>query len=110
MVANAGAGPEPIPFKQLTSQELAQGIAYCMTPQARSAAQAIADRMKSENGVQAAAQSWLRQLPKQSMRCDLVPSQPAAWTYNEGKSPIRMSKLVAEELVSRDVIEAKQLQ
>ncbi|OLN97672.1 Sterol 3-beta-glucosyltransferase UGT80A2-like protein 2 [Colletotrichum chlorophyti] len=110
MVANAGAGPEPIPFKQLTSQKLADGIGYCMTPQARSAAQAIAERMRSENGVQAAAQSWLRQLPKQRLQCDLIPSQPAAWTYKKGKKPVKISKLAAEELVSRKVIEAKHLE
>lgn len=110
MVANAGAGPEPIPFKKLTVQNLAEGISYCMTPQARSAARAIAEQMKSEQGVQAAAQSWLRQLPKEQMRCDLVPSQPAAWTYQKGKKPIKMSKVAAEELVTRKVIETKHLE
>ena len=110
MVANAGAGPKPIPFKQLDSQKLADGIVYCLTPQARSAAQSIAEQMKSEQGVQAAAQSWLRQLPKHRLRCDLVPSEPAAWVYRKGKKPIKLSKIAAEELVSRKVIDAKQLE
>ncbi|KAK0721774.1 hypothetical protein B0T26DRAFT_700265 [Lasiosphaeria miniovina] len=110
MVANAGAGPKPIPSKQLDSQKLAEGIAYCLTPQARSAAQSIAEQMKSEQGVQAAAQSWLRQLPKHRLRCDLVPSEPAAWVYKKGKKPIKLSKIAAEELVSRKVIEAKKLE
>ncbi|KAH6669186.1 hypothetical protein F5X68DRAFT_142306 [Plectosphaerella plurivora] len=110
MVANAGAGPEPIPFKQLTSKKLAEGISYCMTPEARAAAQTIADQMKSEDGVKAAAQSWLRQLPRQTLRCELIPSLPAAWIYKKGKKPVRMSKLAAEELVSRNAIEAKHLE
>lgn len=110
MVANAGAGPKPIPSKQLDSQKLADGIAYCLTPQARSAAQSIAEQIKSEQGVQAAAQSWLRQLPKHRLPCDLVPTEPAAWVYKKGKKPIKLSKIVAEELVSRKVIEAKHLE
>lgn len=112
MVANAGAGPKPIPFKQLDPQKLADGIAYCLTPQARSAAQSIAEQMKSEQGVQAAAQSWLRQLPKHRMRCDVLPNQPAAWVYRKGKGKksMRLSKIAAEELVSRKMIDNKQLE
>ncbi|KAH6840590.1 hypothetical protein B0I37DRAFT_347054 [Chaetomium sp. MPI-CAGE-AT-0009] len=111
MVANAGAGPKPIPFKQLDSQKLADAIGYCLTPQARSAAQSIAEQMKSEQGVQAAAQSWLRQLPKQHrMRCDLLPSQPAVWVYRKAKKSIRLSKIAAEELVSRKMIDTKHLE
>jgi hypothetical protein len=111
MVAKAGAGPWPIPFKKLNAEKLAEGIEYCLTPEARQAAQSIAERMSSEEGVQAAAQSWLRQLPKQQhLRCDLLPSQPAAWMYKKGKEPIKLSKIAAEELVARKVIDAKHLE
>jgi hypothetical protein len=110
MVANAGAGPKPIPPSQLDPQTLADGIVYCLTPQARSAAQALAEQMQSEQGVQAAAQSWLRQLPKHRLQCDLVPTEPAAWVYKKGKKPVKLSKIVAEELVSRKVIDAKHLE
>jgi hypothetical protein len=111
MVANAGAGPMPVPFKKLTAQTLADGIASCLTPQAKSAAQSIAEQMDSEQGVQAAAQSWLRQLPaKQRLRCDLLPSQPAAWVYKKGKKPVKLSKMAAEELVSRKTVNAKHLE
>lgn len=110
MVANAGAGPKPIPFRYLESQTLADGIAYCLTPQARSAAQSIAGQMRSEDGVQAAVQSWLRQLPMRRMRCDLLPSQPAAWVYKKGKICTRLSKIAAEELVSRKMVDTKRLE
>jgi hypothetical protein len=111
MVANAGAGPTPVRFKQLSAQKLADGIAYCLTPQAKSAAQLIAEKMKSERGVEAAAQSWLRQLPAtQRLRCDLLPSQPAAWVYKKGKKPVKLSKMAAEELVSRKAVNPKHLE
>jgi hypothetical protein len=110
MVANAGAGPKPVRFKQLNAQKLADGIAYCLTPQAKSAAQSIAEQMKSEHGVQAAAQSWLRQLPTPRLRCDLLSSQPAVWVYKKGKKAIKLSKVAAEELVSRKAVNAKHLE
>lgn len=87
---NAGAGPKPVPAKQLDSQKLADGIMYCLTTQARSAAQDIAEQMKSEQGVQAAVQSWLRQLSKHRLRCDVVHSEPAAWVYKKGKNPVKL--------------------
>lgn len=110
MVASAGAGPKPIPFKQLEPETLANGIAYCLTPQANCAAQSIAEHMKTERGVQTAAQSWLRQLPKRRLRCDLLPDQPAAWIYKKGKKPVRLSKIAAEELVSRKLVDVKDIE
>jgi hypothetical protein len=110
MVANAGAGPKPVPFRKLDADKLADGIAYCLTPEAKGAAQAIGERMKSEQGVQVAAQSWLRQLPKRRLRCDLLPTQPAAWVHKKGKRPIKLSKMAAEELVTRKTVDRKHLE
>jgi hypothetical protein len=110
MVANAGAGPKPIPFRRLDAHTLADGIAYCLTPEAKGAAQSISEHMKSEQGVQVAAQSWLRQLPKPRLRCDLLPTQPAAWIYKKGKGPVKLSKMAAEELVTRKTVDIKHLE
>jgi hypothetical protein len=110
MVANAGAGPKPVPFKRLDARKLADGIAYCLTPEAKGAAQSISEHMRSEQGVQVAAQSWLRQLPKRRLRCDLLPTQPAAWIYKKGKRPVRLSKPAAEELVTRKTVDIKHLE
>ncbi|RYP41684.1 hypothetical protein DL767_000889 [Monosporascus sp. MG133] len=109
MVANAGAGPKPIPQKQLSSENLAESIRYCLSPRAVSAAQSIAARMASENGVQAAVDSWLRQLPVKRMQCDLLPTQPAAWTYTKSGRPLKLSKMAAEILLSQNTIESKHL-
>ena len=110
MVANAGAGPDPIPFKKLDVQILAEGIQYCLTPEATTAAQSIADRMASEQGVTAAMRSWLQQLPAQPLQCDLIPDQPAAWTHSKSGCKLKFSKVAAAALLSRKVVDSKHLQ
>jgi UDP:flavonoid glycosyltransferase YjiC (YdhE family) len=63
MVAVAGAGPEPIPHKSLTAQNLADAISYCLTPQASAAAREIATKMRTESSVRTAANSLHANLP-----------------------------------------------
>lgn len=109
MVANAGAGPRPIPHRQLNAENLAQAIKYCLSPQAVTAAKAIATKMELERGVKAAADSWWKQLPRERMQCDLVPSQPAVWVYNKSKRPIKLSKTAAAVLMIHDAVQLKHL-
>lgn len=109
MVAKAGAGPRPIPHRQLNAENLAEAIRYCLLPQAVNAAQGIAAKMEAERGVKTAADSWWKQLPLERMQCDLVPSEPAVWAYNKSKRPIKLSKVAAEVLLSHDAVQLKQL-
>ncbi|KAK2775420.1 UDP-glucose,sterol transferase [Colletotrichum kahawae] len=109
MVANAGAGPKPIPHKQLSPENLAAAIRHCLSPQAVAGAQRIAAQMEAEDGVQAAVDSWWRQLPLERMQCDLIPSKPAVWRYTKYKRPMKLSKAAAEVLMSHDAVQIKQL-
>ncbi|OLN88261.1 Sterol 3-beta-glucosyltransferase UGT80B1-like protein 2 [Colletotrichum chlorophyti] len=109
MVANAGAGPRPIPHKQLTPENLTKAIRYCLSPQAATAAMGIAAQMEAEQGVQAAADSWWRELPLNRMQCDLIPSRAAAWTYTKSKKPMKLSKIAAEMLMSQNAVQSKHL-
>lgn len=77
MVSASGAGPGHIPYKTLTSQKLADAIRYCLSPQAALNAQAIADKMRQEQGVQNAVKSFHAHLPRHKMRCDLLQNEPA---------------------------------
>jgi hypothetical protein len=99
MVAVAGAGAKPIPHKSLTAENLAEAISYCLTPQALAAAQEISTRMRSESGVRTAVNSFHANLPIERLSCNLLPDQPAAWTYKRKQKPIKLSK-VAMELLS----------
>lgn len=109
MVATAGAGPAPIPHKQLTVDALAEGIRYCLSERAATAASAIAQKMSSESGVQAAVTSFHRNLPLDRLQCDLYPSQPAVWSLSLSRQNLKLSKIAAEKLVADKSIDKKNL-
>lgn len=109
MVADAGAGPAPIAQKSLTVEKIAEAIRYCLTPEAATAAAEIATKMRCENGVKEAVASFHAQLPRQMLRCDVVPDHPAAWTYSHSKGRLKLSKMAAEILVSHLMIDPGRL-
>ncbi len=98
MIANARAGPPPIPFKALTAKNLADAMTFCSTAEAASAAGEIAANMRNENGVRQAVASFHRQLPRDRIACELIPQQPAIWLYTNCKNPVRLSNLAVESL------------
>ncbi|QMW46761.1 hypothetical protein G4B11_010216 [Aspergillus flavus] len=83
MVAAAGAGPSPIDHKVLTVKLLSEAVAFCLTRNAQQAAASIAARMKSEDGVSNAAASFHRHIPWKDVKCDLLPSEAAAWLVDK---------------------------
>jgi hypothetical protein len=50
MIHKAGAGPEPIPHKQLTVAKLTDAITFAISPSAKAAAREMAGRIRSEVG------------------------------------------------------------
>ncbi|KAB8244510.1 hypothetical protein BDV35DRAFT_394771 [Aspergillus flavus] len=91
MVAAAGAGPTPIPHRELTVDALVEGIRYCLSEQAGTAASTLAAKMQSEAG------------------CDLVPDLPAVWSFSKNRRKLKLSKVAAEILVANGSIDAKRL-
>ena len=76
-VARAGAGPEPIPFTELTSEKLAEAFRFCQSTQAHAQAEEIAVGIRAEDGVQAAVDAFHRHLPLDAMACQLDPGHLA---------------------------------
>ncbi|KAI7762941.1 hypothetical protein LZL87_013432 [Fusarium oxysporum] len=109
MVHAGGAGPAPIPFKVLDSNNLAEAIQFCLTPEASAAARQIADKMSSEAGVRRAVASFHANLPLNDMRCDMLPNLPAAWLYEKKGKHIKLSKMAAEILVQEEKVSWKDL-
>ncbi|KAH7134914.1 sterol glucosyltransferase [Dendryphion nanum] len=107
MVAAAGAGPSPIPHKSLTAQNLSAAISFCLTHEAKREAENISSQMATERGVEAAVQSFHANLPFNTMQCEILPDQPATWTYK--KTEIKLSRLAAQVLVDNSVISADDL-
>lgn len=66
-VARAGAGPEPIPHKQLTVENLTKAIEMALKPSTRERAQEIGEAIKKENGVHDGVRSFHRHLDLQSL-------------------------------------------
>ncbi|KXJ86342.1 UDP-glucose,sterol transferase [Microdochium bolleyi] len=110
VVAEAGAGPEPIPYCSLTSQKLIHAIQFCLSPGAVIAARRLADSMRMEDGVQAAVDAFHANLPRDKMACDFFSDQPASLVYGRGKNQVKMCKLVASILVKNGKVERKQIQ
>lgn len=109
MVAKAGAGPRPIPHANLTAENLAEALQYLVSKEAATAAESLASKMQSETGVQAAARSFHRQLPLEHIQCQVLPAEPAVWTYLKSDNRIRLSKVAAETLLSAGKVTAKEL-
>ncbi|RAL14296.1 sterol glucosyltransferase [Aspergillus homomorphus CBS 101889] len=109
MVAAAGAGPSPINHKALTSRELTEAIKFCLMPSARNAAAKIANQMRTENGVSAAAQSFYRHIPWQRLQCDFLPGEKASWSISAGKGSAKISHKAMVILVQHKLLDTKKL-
>ena len=51
MISKAGAGPKPIPHKQLNVENLRDAIKFAISPVAKQAAQRMAEQIKNEVGL-----------------------------------------------------------
>ncbi len=110
MVAAAGAGSNPIPYKALTSDRLVEAIHFCLSPQAAAAAAKIAVKMSAESGVREAVKSFHSNLPLERLPCDLLPDQPAAWTYRTKKKTLKLSKTAVGVLEESAKVNPKKLE
>lgn len=109
MVASAGAGPKPIPHKDLNLHKLTEALDYCMSKKAAGAALAISDKMKGDSGVKAAARSFHKHLPAERMRCQLADNQVATWAYISHGKRILLSDFAVGILERHMKIEKKKL-
>lgn len=106
MVAKAGAGAEPIPYKRLTIDMLAEGIEQLLTPEAQMHADEIAKRIADEgDGAINAVESIHRSLPLRgdnSLRCSILEDRVAVWELKG--THVRLSALAGQILVQKKVI------
>lgn len=83
VVANAGAGPPPIPQNKLTAHSLANAICFCLQNDVRKAAVELQNKMASENGPLRAVESFHRSLPLDTMRCSITETELAVWRLKD---------------------------
>lgn len=77
IIADAGAGPPPIPIDRLDSDALAQAFATCGNPKVLERASALGAAVRATDGVELTAQSVYRHLPLHAMSCSKEPDHLA---------------------------------
>lgn len=120
MVAKAGAGPFPIRHKELDIDNLTKAIETLLAPTTKTAALRISETMRTENGVAQAVQSFHHHLPRDTLTCDLLPGEAAAWTYDAKrldkkdrkrfKNGLRLSPRALSVLSNRQKIDLTKMQ
>jgi hypothetical protein len=111
MVAASGAGPKPINHKLLNANNLADAIRFCMRPETLEAAGNIANKAQAECGVKEAVESFHRNLPRDTMQCQILSHEPATWVYKKALTkPLYLSKTAAQVLAEHLRIDSKYLQ
>ncbi|KAF7545034.1 hypothetical protein G7Z17_g9492 [Cylindrodendrum hubeiense] len=111
MVGSAGVGPDPIPYKDLDCEKLAEGIKYCLTDKAREAAKKMAQSIENDgDGAINAVEQFHRQLLAKeaiTLRCSILQDQAAAWKLKD--SHVKLSPLAADILVGNGLLSWKSL-
>ena len=111
MVGKVGAGPEPVPYKSLTAEKLAEGIKYCLTDEAKEAAGKIAKDIELEgDGAENACQAFHKNLTlsgKNSMRCSILSDKVATWLLKD--TNLRLSPMAADLIVGEGYVSWKKL-
>src|SRR4051794_29960330 len=107
MVNRAGAGPPPIPHKQLTAEKLAAAIAYCLKPETQAGAKRMAEQISQEKGPQVGSEHFHAMLPLDRLRCACDPKSAAVWRVRH--TDIRLGALAVAVLLERSVIKFEDL-
>ena len=112
MVARAGAGPAPIPFKELTAQKLADAILQALRPETRERAQELGARIREERGCENGAKSFHAMLDVEKLRCLMAPGRVAVWcvkTKGKENEDVRLSTFAATVLGNEGLLDVNQL-
>lgn len=108
MVARAGAGPEPVPFKEMTADSLAESITTALQQDIQQGAQEMAKTIAAENGAQDTVSDFLERLVSEDqLQCDLCPDRLATWLHK--KTGARLSGFAASCLADKGLITPDQV-
>lgn len=107
MTARAGAGPKPVPYKELTADKLAELIQDALKPSSLERAAELSDKIKQETGAETGADSFHKQLAPHNIRCSLSPDRVAVWRVR--KTDIRLSALAATVLGNEGLLSFEDL-
>lgn len=89
-------------------ENVTEALRYCMSKEAAEAAQEISEKMNGDSGVRAAVRSFHKNLPTETMRCQ-VSDKVAMWTYHSQGRQVLLSEFAASVLVRHSRIDKKKL-
>ncbi|KAL8898452.1 MAG: hypothetical protein Q9192_002070 [Flavoplaca navasiana] len=103
MVAKAGAGPWPTPYKQLTADRLAASIVEALRPETLRKAEKLGQSISHEQGTHLGAKDFQTKLDIDALRCSVTPSRAAAWRVK--RTNIRLSPFAATLLAREGLLD-----
>ena len=107
MIKRAGAGPAPIPHKNLTAENLAAALKECLKPETQARARELGMKIREEQGCEMGAMRFHDHLPVDDLRCSFLPSRIAVWRIRRTK--IRLCALAGEALMREGLIHLSDL-
>lgn len=107
MIARAGAGPTPVPYKDLTADKLAAAIEEALRPESLERAAELSEKIRQEKGSEDGAKSFQKHLQVDSLRCVLYPKLPAVWRVK--RTDIHVSALAATVLGNEGLLDFSDL-
>lgn len=103
MIARAKAGPEPIRYKDLTAEKLAEALRFCLQPGTQEQAKDLGQKIRQEHGTKAGGNSFHKHLDIESLRCAVAPNKAATWRVRRTK--VRLSPLAVAVLVNEGLLQ-----
>lgn len=107
MIARAGAGPKPVPYKLMTAESLAESIKFALTDEVKIAVKKMADQIAEEDGAGDTVHAFEENLHVDDMRCHILPDRLAVWYDKETGEHI--SGLAACVLAEKGLLHPKRL-
>jgi len=107
MIARAGAGPNPIPQRQLTAEKLIEAIGFCLRPETLERAEELAHRTAAERGSEKGAHLFHQHLTPDRLRCTLAPSRAAVWRVK--RTQVRLSAFAVCTLTNANLLDLADL-
>ncbi len=108
MIAKAGAGPIPVPFKQMTADSLAESIRFALAPKVQAAVQEMANQIAREDGARDATIDIENRIKADNFRCDLFPERLAIWHHRKTGAQLSgfaVCALIQNQLINRHHLE-----
>jgi UDP:flavonoid glycosyltransferase YjiC (YdhE family) len=106
MIARAGAGPLPIPYKELNVNNLVTQLQFALKPETLVKAKELGEKMAQEKGAEEGAEIFHRYLGDE-VCCSVLPERSAVWRVK--KTDVKLSGLVATLLINRGLVDLKDL-